>query len=156
MRLTIGNLNPTTGAVTINNPTLLESLITSDVNDGSTYSGLDLHAGQVGATKNAGGTIITWSAGTFMLEAVSSTCGSGDCKRIAYEVNLDGGTGELFRTLTPGGGGMGLGLTNTCTGHNCASCTFTKENGQITGCDCAKPGTGIGTATCDHTISQTT
>lgn len=89
------------------------------------------------------------------LVCTASTCGVGDCKRIAYELQVDSGSGTFFRILSPGGGGTGVGTTSTCTGHNCASCVFTYTNGVATGCDCAKSGTGTGTATCDHSISQT-
>lgn len=93
---------------------------------------------------------------SWYLVCTASTCGVGNCKRIAYSLQVDVGTNTFYRILSPGGGGTGVGTTSTCTGHNCSSCVFLWENGQAVGCDCAKAGAGTGSPTCDHSISQTT
>lgn len=43
-----------------------------------------------------------------------------------------------------------LGDVHTCTGNPCSSCSFTTENGAITGCACAAPHGGR----CNHTVSS--
>lgn len=154
MKLIFGYRNSITGALTMDNVSTVEAAVAAWIDDGSSYTFDSLTNGHV-ATAKDGDTVTDWAGGAFIAEFVSSTCGSSDCKRFALELQIDISTGYLFRTQLPGGLGgspIGIGITNTCTGHNCTRCSFTyNSTGDITGCKCTE-----GAGTCDHTISSAT
>lgn len=153
MRNVIANRNLSTGVITFVNQTFLEAQITALMNDGSSYTVDSPHECQVASAKDSSGNVIAWAPGAYTLEAVSSTCGVTDCKRVGIETQYDPTNGELYYPMPPQGGTFfGTSTTNTCTGNKCSQCsfTYTPDGKHITGCKCTE-----GPGTCDHSISST-